>query len=48
MLWTEVDTMICIEPISQYPNLKTQKYSEKNMKLANGNEGFIVEIKTKV
>ena len=28
MLWTEVNNMLCIEPITQYPLLETQKYSE--------------------
>jgi len=45
MLWTEVENMICIEPITQYPNHKTHKNSVKNMKLSKGNEKFIVQLK---
>ncbi len=45
MLWTEVENMVCIEPITQYPTHKTQKYSEKNMSLSDGNEKFSVLLK---
>jgi len=45
MLWTEVDSMLCIEPITQYPNLKKQKYSEENMRLSNGKDVFTVQLK---
>ena len=44
MLWTEVENMICIEPITHYPNLDTQKYSEKNMLLSTGKNHFSIEI----
>ncbi len=44
MLWTEVDTMLCIEPITQYPDLEKQLYSKRNMRLSNGNEIFNVDI----
>ena len=33
MLWTEVDNMVCIEPITQYTSYTDQKFSEKNMSL---------------
>ncbi len=44
MLWTEVENMICIEPITQY-TIKTQDYSEKNMRVSNGKEKFTVLLK---
>lgn len=44
MLWTEYDNMICIEPITHYPDLEKQKYSEKNLRIATGNEKFETEI----
>ncbi len=44
MLWTEVNNMLCIEPITQYPMLETQKYSEKNMRISTGKELFSVTI----
>lgn len=42
MLWTEVNTMLCIEPITHFPELSTQKYSEENMHLSTGKELFSV------
>jgi galactose mutarotase-like enzyme len=45
MLWTEVNNMVCIEPITHYPLLNTQKYSVKNMKIANGIDDFSVIFK---
>jgi len=42
MCWTEVDTMLCIEPITQYPTLETQNYSEQNMSISSGIEVFSV------
>ncbi len=45
MLWTEVDSMLCVEPITQYPNLEKQKYSEENMRLSKGKDMFTVELK---
>lgn len=42
MLWTEVTTMLCIEPITHFPELSTQKYSEENMYLSSGKEFFSV------
>ena len=44
MLWTEVNNMLCIEPITQYPMLETQKYSEKTMRISTGKELFSVTI----
>ena len=45
MLWTEENTMLCIEPITHFPELSTQKYSEENMKISTGKEVFSVHIK---
>ena len=42
MLWTEENTMLCIEPITHFPELSTQKYSEKNMRLSTGKNRFSV------
>ncbi len=44
MLWTEVNYMICMEPITQYPNLENQNYSESNLRLLKGKELFTVKI----
>ena len=45
MLWTEVDNMLCIEPITQYTSYTNQKFSEENMSLSTGKNEFSVEIK---
>lgn len=45
MLWTEVDNMLCIEPITQYTSYTDQKFSEKNMRLSSGEDVFKVVIK---
>lgn len=45
MLWTEVNNMICIEPITHYTSFTNQKFSEKNMRLSEGINIFSVEIK---
>ena len=45
MLWTEVDNMLCIEPITQYTSYTDQKFSEENMSLSNGKNEFYVAIK---
>ncbi len=42
MLWTEVDSMLCIEPITQFPDLVEQQYSQDNMSISNGKEIFTV------
>ncbi|MCK5678816.1 MAG: aldose 1-epimerase [Flavobacteriaceae bacterium] len=44
MFWTEANNMVCLEPITQYPNLETQNYSEKNMRISRGEEMFSVVI----
>lgn len=44
MLWTEVPEMICIEPITHYPALDTQRYSEER-RISQGKEDFSVLIK---
>ncbi|MDP5094193.1 MAG: aldose 1-epimerase [Polaribacter sp.] len=45
MLWTEVNNMICIEPITQYTSFTDQQFSEENMQLSKGKNYFSVEIK---
>ncbi|PWG05901.1 aldose 1-epimerase [Polaribacter aquimarinus] len=45
MLWTEVDNMVCIEPITQYTSYTNQKFSEENMSLSKGKNMFSVAIK---
>ena len=45
MLWTEVNNMLCIEPITQYTSYTDQKFSEDNMSLSEGKNKFSVEIK---
>jgi len=42
MLWTEINTMLCIEPITHFPELATQIYSEENMKISTGEEFYSV------
>lgn len=44
MFWTKTDNMVCLEPITQYPNLETQSYSKKNMRLSKGKEVFSIVI----
>ena len=45
MLWTEVNNMICIEPITQYTSFTNQQFSEENMLLSKGKNYFSVEIR---
>lgn len=45
MLWTEVDNMLCIEPITQYTSNTNQKFSDQNMTLSTGRNSFSVIIK---
>jgi galactose mutarotase-like enzyme len=45
MLWTEVNNMLCIEPITQYTSHTDQKFSEKNMRLSEGKNSFSIAIK---
>ncbi len=44
MLWTEVDSMLCIEPITQFPDLIKQQYSQANMSLSSGKDMFSITI----
>tara|TARA_R110001632_G_scaffold47202_2_gene119561 strand:+ start:1688 stop:2479 length:792 start_codon:yes stop_codon:yes gene_type:complete len=45
MLWTEVNNMICIEPITHYTSFIDHKHLGKNMQLSEGKNSFSVEIK---
>lgn len=45
MLWTPVDNMLCIEPITQYTSYTDEKFSEQNMRLSKGKDAFSIEIK---
>jgi hypothetical protein len=45
MLWTEVDNMLCVEPISQYTSYTDEKFSEENMRLSEGKNSFSVALK---
>ena len=45
MLWTEVNNMLCIEPITQYTSYTDQIFSEDNMRLSEGKNNFSVKIK---
>jgi galactose mutarotase-like enzyme len=45
MLWTAVNNMVCIEPITQYTSYTDQKFSEENMSISKGENIFSVEIK---
>lgn len=45
MLWTEVDNMVCIKPITQYTSYTDQKFSEENMSLSKGKNTFSVQLK---
>ena len=47
MLWTEVDNMVCIEPITHYTSYSDQKYSEKDMFLIGNITEFEVCINIK-
>ena len=44
MLWTEVNNMLCIEPITQYTSYTDQKFSEENMSISKGKNIFSVAI----
>ncbi len=46
MLWTEVNNMLCIEPITQYTSYTDQNFSEKNMRLSKEKNNFSITIKT--
>lgn len=45
MLWTEVDNMLCIEPITYYPNATTECLTPKMFNKADKVETFEVTIK---
>ena len=45
MLWTQVDNMLCIEPITQYTSYTNQKFSEENMSISKGINRFSIHIK---
>ncbi|MEO9571432.1 MAG: aldose 1-epimerase [Polaribacter sp.] len=45
MLWTEVNNMLCIEPITQYTSYTNQKFSEENMSISKEDNIFSVAIK---
>lgn len=45
MLWTQVDNMLCIEPITQYTSYTDQKFSEVNMRISKGVNEFSTHIK---
>ena len=45
MLWTEVNNMLCIEPITLYPVPFNENLSEKDMQLSSGLDAFSVSIK---
>ena len=45
MLWTAVNNMVCIEPITQYTSYSDQKFSEENMSISKGENIFSVAIK---
>ncbi|MEJ6675793.1 MAG: aldose 1-epimerase [Polaribacter sp.] len=45
MLWTQVENMLCIEPITQYTSYTDQKFSEENMRMSEGKNNFSVAIK---
>jgi galactose mutarotase-like enzyme len=45
MLWTQVDNMLCIEPITQYTSYTDQKFSEENMRISKGVNEFSIHIK---
>ena len=45
MLWTEVNNMLCIEPISQYTSYTNQRFSEENMSIATGKDLFSIVLK---
>lgn len=45
MLWTEVNNMVCIEPITQYTSYTNQNFSEENMSISKGIDTFYVTIK---
>jgi galactose mutarotase-like enzyme len=45
MIWSPVNNMLCIEPITQYTSHTDEKFSEANMRLSEGKNSFSFEIK---
>jgi hypothetical protein len=45
MIWSPVNNMLCIEPITQYTSYTDEKFSEKNMRLSEGKNYFSFHIK---
>jgi hypothetical protein len=45
MIWSPVNNMLCIEPITQYTSYTDEKFSEENMRLSDGRNNFSFEIK---
>jgi galactose mutarotase-like enzyme len=45
MIWSPVDNMLCIEPITQYTSYTDEKFSDENMRLSEGKNSFSFEIK---
>ena len=45
MIWSPVNNMLCIEPITQYTSYTNEKFSEENMRLSEGKNNFSFEIK---
>jgi galactose mutarotase-like enzyme len=45
MIWSPVNNMLCIEPITQYTSYTDEKFSEKNMRLSEGKNSFSFDIK---
>ena len=45
MIWSPVNNMLCIEPITQYTSYTNEKFSEKNMRLSEGKNNFSFHIK---
>jgi galactose mutarotase-like enzyme len=45
MLWTPSFNMLCVEPITQYTSYTDEKFSEKNMRLSEGENIFSMAIK---
>ena len=45
MIWSPVNNMLCIEPITQYTSYTDEKFSEENMRLSEGKNNFSFEIK---
>ena len=42
MLWTEVNNMLCIEPITRYPYVGNMNFEENMFQISKGRELFSV------